>query len=303
MRPSSSQRPVWCAAVVFAVWSGWPVAAADPFLRGDVDESGAPSVTDAVRILRFLFAGGAAPRCLDAADSDDDGRLTVSDPIFLLGSLFQGGPAPPAPFPACGPDPTEDELGCEGYAGCLPAFDFYGHLFVGDGVFFVVDRSGSMQDSGELAIAKREMIKAIEGFPAGVELGVVFFDRAVTKFPASGQPAAADDATRSAAIAFIQSVAGGSSSCVQNGLFAALGFVGASKARRSLVIYLGDGGGTCPGVDEQTYLKQTLEAVTRANAGRARISAVGVLQINPVNRRFLADLASLNGGVFIQVTR
>ncbi len=81
------------------------------FTRGDVTGDGQENLSDAVRILRHLFA--AMPlACTDAADVNDDGRLNVADAAALLGYLFAGGDPPPAPFPNEGVDPTADELGC-----------------------------------------------------------------------------------------------------------------------------------------------------------------------------------------------
>lgn len=98
------------------------------FRRGDVTGDGL-DLSDAVRVLNFLFLGDADPPCLDAADADDSGSLDITDAIFTLGYLFLGGPAPPAPGPdACGPDPTDDptddparDLGCESYPACATA--------------------------------------------------------------------------------------------------------------------------------------------------------------------------------------
>jgi hypothetical protein len=87
------------------------------FRRGDVDANGRPEITDAVRLLGFLFLGEAGPLCQDAADADDTGHLDINDPVFILGYLFQGGLEPPAPGPTnCGSDPTADDL-----PECLPA--------------------------------------------------------------------------------------------------------------------------------------------------------------------------------------
>jgi hypothetical protein len=90
------------------------------FVRGDADQSGVIDITDAVRILSFLFTGGAAPACRDAADADDSGSLAITDAIRILGWLFTGGHPPPAPSPRtgnyspsdCGLDPTADLLDC-----------------------------------------------------------------------------------------------------------------------------------------------------------------------------------------------
>jgi hypothetical protein len=93
-----------------------PVDAA--FLRGDANEDGKVDLSDAVYTLGHLFLGSAAPGCLDAADADDSGTLEITDAIYGLGYLFLGSPAPPEPFPGCNPDPTGDDLGCDGFAAC-----------------------------------------------------------------------------------------------------------------------------------------------------------------------------------------
>ncbi len=91
------------------------------FVRGDTNSDGAINLTDGVIPLLFLFSGGAAPVCLDAADANDTGALEITDAIIIFGWLFTGGGAPAAPTPLspgysaeeCGVDPTEDALGCE----------------------------------------------------------------------------------------------------------------------------------------------------------------------------------------------
>jgi hypothetical protein len=91
------------------------------FHRGDSDDNGQLQLTDAVRILGFLFLGGQAPTCFDAADADDNGQLQLTDAVRILGFLFLGGapPAPPGPPPApCGPDPSAVHLGCAQYGRC-----------------------------------------------------------------------------------------------------------------------------------------------------------------------------------------
>jgi hypothetical protein len=91
------------------------------FVRGDADSDGNINLTDAVRVLNFLFLGGTAPACLDAADADDSGGLSITDAVRILNWLFTSGVVPPPPSPntaaydasSCGLDPTQDELGCE----------------------------------------------------------------------------------------------------------------------------------------------------------------------------------------------
>jgi hypothetical protein len=91
------------------------------FVRGDVDSSGSIDISDGIRVLNFLFSGGRAPACFDAADSDDRGDLNITDGIRIFNWLFTGGVAPPPPSPSatdyppgdCGIDPTgSDPLDC-----------------------------------------------------------------------------------------------------------------------------------------------------------------------------------------------
>jgi len=113
----------------------YPPSGVDPaparFVRGDADSSGAIDLTDAVMVLSYLFLGGAAPACMDAADADDadSGQPTITDAIVILNWLFLGSKAPAQPSPRlaayrgveCGPDPTpEDDIDCaKAAATCL----------------------------------------------------------------------------------------------------------------------------------------------------------------------------------------
>lgn len=84
------------------------------FIRGDGNGDLVVDVSDAIKVLLFLFAGAQLP-CPDAADANDDGVLNITDPIAILGYLFTAtNPPPPSPFPDPGSDPTEDGLNCTG---------------------------------------------------------------------------------------------------------------------------------------------------------------------------------------------
>ncbi len=82
------------------------------FIRGDANQDKRVDISDPIFILRYIFSGGAAPRCFDAADNNNDSRMDISDPIFLLNYLFRGGPQPSSPFPIPGVDPDHDTLDC-----------------------------------------------------------------------------------------------------------------------------------------------------------------------------------------------
>jgi len=96
---------------------GTPVVEPGLFIRGDVNADGSHNIADAIAALGYLFGGQGIP-CLDAADINDDGGLNIADPITLLQYLFAGGPPPPAPFEACGGDPTPPGLGCDSFPPC-----------------------------------------------------------------------------------------------------------------------------------------------------------------------------------------
>ena len=89
------------------------------FERGDLNVDELLDITDAFLLLRFMFLGDELPQdCEKSADIDDSGAIDTTDPILLLTHLFLGGFTPPAPFGACGFDPSPDLLGCEPHPGC-----------------------------------------------------------------------------------------------------------------------------------------------------------------------------------------
>ena len=85
------------------------------FLRGDSNDDGTVDISDAVSVLGYLFQGGNAPYCADAADANDDGQVDIGDPILILRSLFQRSARIRPPYPHAGHDRTPDELDCDIY--------------------------------------------------------------------------------------------------------------------------------------------------------------------------------------------
>jgi hypothetical protein len=81
------------------------------FVRGDANGDRAVDIGDPVFTLSFLFLGGAAPSCPDAADADDSGIIELTDAVVILGQLFTGGAKIAAPYPQAGGDYTLDGLG------------------------------------------------------------------------------------------------------------------------------------------------------------------------------------------------
>jgi len=88
------------------------------FRRGNANNDPKVDIADAIWIINELVRSGPTTLCQDAADANDDGVVDVSDAVYLINYQFQPptapnpDPAPPGPFPDCGPDPTDDTVGC-----------------------------------------------------------------------------------------------------------------------------------------------------------------------------------------------
>ncbi len=274
------------------------------FIRGDVDQTGNISVTDAVHIvshvLRLDSARCSFPvYCEDAADANDDGAVNVADAVYLLEALFRGGPVPPGPFPECGYDPTEDALGCAASGLCEPLF--YGQELEFDSLFFVIEASPVMWESGELERAKREVQVVVQGLRAGSEFGIFFFASTGVRFPESLEPAVASRDTLNQALAFLRSVPRQPGTCPRQALEPAIEMAKRSRGPRKVLFFVGTGQGTCQGADEWTYLKQTLASITALNHGEVTIHTIGILDPEPFREIFLKDLAESNGGRYTRV--
>jgi hypothetical protein len=90
-----------------------------PFLRGDANGNGIVTISDVIHTLGGLFLGlPGGDECKEAQDANDDGTVNISDPLQTIGFLFQGGAPIPAPYPACGNDPSPDGLRCEEFSFC-----------------------------------------------------------------------------------------------------------------------------------------------------------------------------------------
>lgn len=109
------QTSQWLLTAAFLAAFGlgsWSQALAQTeFVRGDCNGDLAVNISDPVTLLAYLFNGGPLG-CAKAGDGNDDGQVNLGDAVYLLSAIFSGGAPPPAPYPACGPDPTTDVLTC-----------------------------------------------------------------------------------------------------------------------------------------------------------------------------------------------
>ena len=65
-----------------------------------------------------MFGLDPPGNCLSASDTDADGNLDLSDAIRLLTFLFSGGDAPEVPYPDCGIGLDPLLLPCESHLFC-----------------------------------------------------------------------------------------------------------------------------------------------------------------------------------------
>jgi EF hand domain-containing protein len=83
------------------------------FVRGNANGDAGVDISDPIFILDYLYTGGGAPACLDAADADDNGKIEITDAVVILESLFLDAKAISAPYPSPGKDMTSDDLSCD----------------------------------------------------------------------------------------------------------------------------------------------------------------------------------------------
>ena len=292
--------------VLLSVLLAGPTWAAASFRRGDVNADGATNLGDAVFLFNYLFLEGQTPTCEASADIDGSGAVTLTDPVFLLNFLFLSGETPPGPFTECGR--RSAPLPCENFAPCddaeiVPFFGAGGTLFLGEdlrggGIVFVVDRSPPLSQRNTLDLIKSDISVWISEATPERQLGFVFYDRAIIRFPASGQALSLDTpAAKQTAISFLQGIPGGRGTCPIQAILAALDMATTLSAEPAGIVLVTDGGGTCSGATEMAYLRDGLDTLLAENTTgipfHVFAHAPGAIQ-----REWLETLAEESGGTY-----
>ena len=126
------------------------------FVRGDVTADGTLDITDAIRLLRYLFLGGEPPPCDPVADSNDDKTTDLSDAVGILRHLF----VDPVPLPEL----TEhDQFVCNG-GNTPPDVDPIGTVDGREGDTFELQVSAGDVDGDDL-------FYTLERAPDGMTIG------------------------------------------------------------------------------------------------------------------------------------
>jgi hypothetical protein len=64
-------------------------------IPGDANGNGSfDTIIEVTYIIKFLYRGGPAPRCMEQADVNGDGTVNIRDVTYLIGFLYVGGPRP-----------------------------------------------------------------------------------------------------------------------------------------------------------------------------------------------------------------
>ncbi len=62
--------------------------------RGDADRNRNITIADAVYIIQYIFADGAAPARIADGDPNGTQSISIADAVFLINYIFSGGPQP-----------------------------------------------------------------------------------------------------------------------------------------------------------------------------------------------------------------
>jgi hypothetical protein len=177
---------------------------------------------------------------------------------------------------------------------------FFGIEFEAQGVFFVVDNSGTFDFA--LARAKREVVSTISTLTEDFEIAIFLFSGILLRWPADGMPAKATEENKTAAVTFVESGQRARGTCPDFALLQALECVRRSSVDARAIFYVSDGGATCDGRREDAIWPETIDAVTAANNGIAAIHAIQLTGPDgSPGEQYLRELAEKNGGTFHQL--
>lgn len=65
-----------------------------PYVYGDADGNDIVTISDAVYLISYIFAGGPGPSPSAAGDADCSLIISIGDAVYLISYIFAGGPAP-----------------------------------------------------------------------------------------------------------------------------------------------------------------------------------------------------------------
>ncbi|MEM7260969.1 MAG: VWA domain-containing protein [Planctomycetota bacterium] len=174
---------------------------------------------------------------------------------------------------------------------------FYNQEFEGDGFFFCLDRSGSMNLNGRLETMKLEFRSTVSQLSSHAEFGVITFSTNVTFW--SSAPQRAFPATRAAAANWVEGLEAIGWTCLSPAGVKTLELAGLSAKRNKQIFILGDGEPICDGTDTTALC---LQSITAANHEDLSIHCLLIgASSGSAAATFFQTLAAMNRGTFTLV--
>ena len=170
---------------------------------------------------------------------------------------------------------------------------FYGQTYEGDAFFWCLDKSGSMRIDGRIEVLKEEVIRSVRDLSRSAHFGIVAFSTNVEPF--AGMPKEATGRNKSAAIAWIQSLAARGATCAGAAGVKILEISKRSNRQQKVIMFLSDGRPSCGNTGDPSA--QALEAITVANYQRTPINTL-LLGNDLGGMIFMRRLAEMNYGSF-----
>lgn len=168
---------------------------------------------------------------------------------------------------------------------------FYGGNFEGDGFFWLLDQSCSMEWGGRLAELKAEMTEALNSLSDNSHFGIVAFSDGLSMF--NPQPLEGDSGNTASANAWVQTLQPLGLTCMAPAGVQCIQISNMSDKENKQIIVLGDGVPNCPGPTE------TVSAMTSANWENTPINTIYISN-DTQGVSFMQSLAAANNGTYSQ---
>lgn len=162
---------------------------------------------------------------------------------------------------------------------------FYGAEYEGDGFFWCLDKSCSM-DGTQILVLKQEVTQAVQSLSRNADMGLVAFSTNVVTWQTA--PVKATISNKLGAINWVQTLAAGGGTIIGPAGIATLNIANQSSRRQRTVIVLGDGRPS----DES----EALANITSANYQSIPINTILIQDVNGIE--FMQSLSSMNHGTY-----
>jgi len=189
----------------------------------------------------------------------------------------------PLDLPSGGKGDDEDE------EDAPETISFYGGEYEGDGFFWCLDRSCSMDWGNLIGQLKSEMTESISQLSEESEFSIVAFSSGYTYW--SPNPKEANAGNKASATAYVLSLSPDGGTCLAPAGVYTISISNMCSKEHKQILVLSDGEPNCPGPAE------TLSAMTSANWQHTPINTIYIAS-DTGGTAFMQQLAAMNSGTF-----